>query len=87
MDELDPVDIAGSAIASISVVTTLIGALRSKGLLSSSEVDAVYENALSSLERLPNLDEPSVRRARQIVEQLAHLSLGTAKAQQPKPKG
>ena len=41
MAEFGSLEIAGSALAAISVLPTLIEALKAKGLLSSSDVDAI----------------------------------------------
>lgn len=81
------VEIGASALMAMTVSISLVERLLAKGVLLPGEADEVYEAALVSLERLPNLDTPEVRLARALVEHQAKLTAATWKPPQAPPRG
>ena len=63
----------GIALAGELLAFTLIGFLKSKGILSYNETVTIYEQTLMALEAYPH-DDLSVREARKIVDQMAQIA-------------
>jgi hypothetical protein len=71
----------GAALAGELAVFSLIGHLKAKGILSKAETIAIYEETLTALELYPH-DDPAVRVARKILDQMAQIAAKAPKGAQ-----
>lgn len=74
--------VSAASLASTSVLTVLVEHLMLRGILSREDVNAIFEAALTSLERLPVATAPDVQLARALVDGQAQ---AIVTGRQPKP--
>ena len=76
----------GTAMAGELIAFNLIGVLKAKGILSTEETVAFYENVLQAMERYPKND-PMVGEARKIIDQMAQIAATAPKGTGAPPSG